>query len=115
LDGKAESYIEIAQRESARLENIAKNMLTFARQAPIQREPIAVEALLCDACHTLSEEFKEKSVELICNCPEGIGEAYLDSEMIRQAILSTCSRTLFMLPLERAERLGSELKEVASF
>jgi Signal transduction histidine kinase len=86
LDGKAESYIEIAQRESARLENIAKNMLTFARQAPIQREPIAVEALLCDACHTLSEEFKEKSVELICNCPEGIGEAYLDSEMIRQAI-----------------------------
>jgi signal transduction histidine kinase len=60
IEGKAESYIEIAQRESARLENIAKNMLTFARRAPIQREPIAVEALLHDACLTLSEEFKEK-------------------------------------------------------
>jgi len=98
LDGKAESYIEIAQRESARLENIAKNMLTFARQAPIQREPIAVEALLCDACHTLSEEFKEKSVELICNCPEGIGEAYLDSEMIRQAIINVLQNALHASP-----------------
>ena len=98
MDGKAESYIEIAQSESARLENLAKNMLTFGRRAPIQREPIAVEALLSDACHTLSEEFKEKGVELICNCHEGIGEAYLDSEMIRQAIINLLQNALHASP-----------------
>jgi signal transduction histidine kinase len=98
MDGKAESYIEIAQRESSRLEKIAKNMLTFARRASIQREPIAVEALLHDICHTLSEEFKEKGVELICNCHEGIGEAYLDLEMIRQAIINVLQNALHASP-----------------
>jgi len=68
LTDKASSYLEIVERESAKLEKMTQDMLCFARQMPLQREEIEVDSLFEEVRQALQEEFRKRGVRLACSC-----------------------------------------------
>jgi two-component system sensor histidine kinase HydH len=83
LNDNARRYVDIVEREAARLEDMTKDMLTFARQAPIQTEPVEIRNLLERVRDNLRDEFQDKGVELVCSCPTDLTGA-LDADKMHQ-------------------------------
>jgi len=73
LDPKAASYLEIVEKESARLDRMTHDMLSFARHPSEQKEPVDVRSLVEEVRRGLHEEFRTKGVQLLCRCD---GEEY---------------------------------------
>ncbi len=94
LDGKASEYLDIAERESARLENMTKDMLAFARQAPLQREEVHMRSFLEELRVSLQIPFKEKRVRLICACEPREMSVPIDRERIRHALVNLLQNAL---------------------
>ncbi len=68
LDPNAASYLEIVEKESARLDRMTQDMLSFARQPSGQKEPVDVRSLVEEVRRGLHEEFRSKGVQLLCSC-----------------------------------------------
>ena len=68
LDPNAASYLEIVEKESARLDRMTQDMLSFARHPSVQKEPVDVRSLVEEVRRGLHEEFRTKGVQLLCRC-----------------------------------------------
>ncbi len=103
VDGQASSYLEIVDRESSRLEEMTKDMLSFARKAPLQRQEVHVGAFLAEMKEEMQETFRDNGVRLSCECRGGDMRAPMDREQMRQALVNV---------LQNALHASSEGKEV---
>jgi len=79
-EAKVDSYLAIVEQETAKLEKMVKNMLSFGRNAPLHREKVEVSLLIEEVRKILEEEFHEKGIRFVCNCQEGIKPVTLDPE-----------------------------------
>jgi len=68
MDPNAASYLEIVEKESARLDRMTQDMLSFARHPSAQKEPVDVRSLVEAVRRGLHEEFRSKGVQLLCRC-----------------------------------------------
>jgi signal transduction histidine kinase len=102
---KVASYLEFVDNESARLEKMVKDMLSFARFAKLEKEEVDVRALVEDIQQMMAEEFHDKGVRLVCRCQEGIREVSLDREKVRQALLNLIHNALQATPEGKEVRL----------
>jgi two-component system sensor histidine kinase HydH len=68
VDTNAASYLEIVEKESARLDRMTQDMLSFARHPSGQKEPVDVRSLVEEVRRGLHEEFRSKGVQLLCRC-----------------------------------------------
>jgi two-component system, NtrC family, sensor histidine kinase HydH len=93
LEGKAASYLDIVDSESAKLDKMTQDMLAFGRFAPLQREEVEVSELVEDVRRMLHNEFRESKVRLVC---EGAcrTQVSLDAEKIRQALVNLLQNAL---------------------
>jgi two-component system sensor histidine kinase HydH len=83
---KVISYLEIVEQETAKLEKMVKDMLSFGRNAPLRREEVEVGPLVEDVRKILEEEFRTKGIRFVCQCPRGTRPVSLDREKIRHAL-----------------------------
>jgi len=67
LDPNAASYLEIVEKESARLDRMTQDMLSFARHPSVQKEQVDVKSLVEEVRRALHEEFRTKGVQLLCS------------------------------------------------
>jgi len=74
LDPNAASYLEIVEMESARLDRMTQDMLSFARHPSAQKEQVDVRSMVEEVRRALHEEFRTKGVQLLCRCD---GEEHL--------------------------------------
>jgi two-component system sensor histidine kinase HydH len=105
LTDKASSYLEIVERESAKLERMTQDMLCFARQMPLQREEIEVGSLMEEVRQALYEEFREKGVRLTCTCDEVSRRVLLDRQRMCQALVNVLQNALDASPQGKEVRL----------
>ncbi|MCG6917957.1 MAG: hypothetical protein LJE89_10460 [Deltaproteobacteria bacterium] len=68
LDSNAASYLEIVEKESARLDRMTQDMLSFARHPAVEKEMVDVKSLVEEVRRGLHEEFRTKGVQLLCRC-----------------------------------------------
>ena len=68
MDPNAASYLEIVEKESARLDRMTQDMLSFARHPSSHKEPVDVRSLVEEVRRGLHEEFRTKGVRLVCQC-----------------------------------------------
>ena len=94
LNGKGSQYLEIVERESARLEAMTQDMLAFARHAPLRREEVDVALLLEDVWQGLHEEFHDNGIRLTFHPQGENGRAPLDRERVRQGLVNLLQNAL---------------------
>ena len=105
LDEKGASYLEIVEREAARLDKMVKDMLAFGRRAPLQREEVEVGSLVEDMRQILGEEFRHNGIRLVCRCQEGGTRATLDREKVHNALANLLHNALDASPKGKEVRL----------
>ena len=106
--GKVLGYLEIVVKESARLENMTKEMLAFSRKAPLLKEKVETCSFLREVQQTLTDMFQQKGVSLVVQCPEEGLEGFLDPEKIRQVLINLLENAL------EASARGAEVHLTAS-
>jgi len=91
---KVASYLEIVDQESAKLEKMVKDMLSFGRFAPLNKQEVDVRALVEELQQILGDEFRDNGVRLVCKCQEGMKEVGLDREKIHHALANLLHNAL---------------------
>jgi signal transduction histidine kinase len=94
LDDKAGAYLEIVERETAKLDRMTQDMLSFARHASLQKEEVNLSSLVEELQHNLHGEFHDRGIRLICTCDLGVQQALLDRERVSQAIVNLLHNAL---------------------
>jgi two-component system sensor histidine kinase HydH len=107
LDNKVASYFEIVDNESARLDRMTQDMLSFGRFAPLRRKAVGVSTLVDDVKRMLRDEFRGGRVHFVCRC-ECRTPAYLDAEKVQQALVNLLQNAL------HACKEGKEVRLLAS-
>ena len=102
---KAMTYLQIVDKESAKLEKMVKDMLAFGRFASLRREEVEVGSLIENMRDTLEEEFRENGVTLVCRCQERTRKVSLDPEKTRQALANLLQNALHASPKGKEVRL----------
>jgi len=105
VDEKGASYLEIVDREAAKLDKMVKDMLAFGRHAPLQREEVEVGSLVEDIRQILDAEFRQNGIRLVCRYQEGGKRVSLDRERIRNALANLLHNALQASPEGKEVRL----------
>jgi signal transduction histidine kinase len=91
---QCDSYLDIVERETARLENMTKDMLAFARQAPVDKEKVEIGTLFHELQEGMQGQFSDKGIKLVCRYGDGTGCVHIDRERIRQALVNILQNAL---------------------
>ena len=105
VDEKGASYLEIVDREAAKLDQMVKDMLAFGRHAPLQRQEVEVRSLVEDLRQILDNEFRRKGIRLVCQCQQGENRVTLDRDRIRNALANLLHNALQASPEGKEVRL----------
>jgi two-component system sensor histidine kinase HydH len=107
LDDKAAAYLEILERETAKLDRMTQDMLSFARHASLQKEEVDFRSLVEEVRRTLHGEFRDRGIRLICTCDFEVQRALLDRDRVSQAIVNLLHNAL------NASSKGKEVRVTA--
>jgi signal transduction histidine kinase len=88
LDPNAASYLEIVEKESARLDRMTQDMLSFARHPSTQKEPVDVRSLVEEVRRGLHEEFRSRGVQLLCRCDGEEHPVLLDRDRVHLVLVN---------------------------
>jgi two-component system, NtrC family, sensor histidine kinase HydH len=110
-DGKAASYLEIVEKESARLDSLVRDMLVFGRFSPLKREETELGWFMDELRVTLAEEFRHQGIRLKCLCPNGEKRVSLDPEKVRHALINLLQNALHASQRDHEVRLSFQCGE----
>jgi two-component system NtrC family sensor kinase len=79
--------LQTIERESKRCGDLVKNLLTFSRQAPSNREPQDLNTIVHRAILLVKHKLDMQSVELRENLAEGLPAVECDANQIQQVVL----------------------------
>jgi two-component system NtrC family sensor kinase len=79
--------LQTIERESKRCGDLVKNLLTFSRQAPSNREPGDLNAVAHRAILLVKHKLDMQSIELVERLAEDLPPAHCDANQIQQVIL----------------------------
>jgi signal transduction histidine kinase len=94
VEGPADSYLRIVERESARLEEMTRSLLSFARQAPLTRQEVDPGAFLEELRETISLDFHDRGIHLVCTQHDCKGPLLVDRERVRLAVVNVLQNAL---------------------
>jgi two-component system sensor histidine kinase HydH len=97
--------LQIVEQESAKLEKMVKDMLAFGRFAPLQRQEVEAGSLVEQIRETLSEEFRENGIRLVCRCQDETKKVSIDPEKVRHALANLLQNALQASPKGKEVRL----------
>jgi len=109
--GKTSSYLEIVENESARLENLVKEMLLFGRFSPLRREELDLPLLMEELRRSLSEEVRHKGIRLKWSCEGEEKRVSLDREKLRHALMNLLHNAIQASSRGKEVRLSSRFRE----
>ena len=104
-DDKSIPYLEIVDQETAKLENMVKDMLSFGRDAPLKKEEVEVGLLVEEVRKILEEESRDKGVRLVCLYPEVTRPVSMDREKISHALTNLLHNAIQASPKEKEVRV----------
>lgn len=84
----AREDLQIILHETQRTKDIVQDLLSFARQRPVQRELVHVNAVLRQTIKLRSYDFASHGVEVIEEFDENLADALGDSQQLQQVFLN---------------------------
>jgi PAS domain S-box-containing protein len=84
----ARDDLQIILQETQRTKDIVQDLLSFARQRPVQREPVHVNSVLRQTIKLRSYDFASHGVEVMEDFEEALAPALGDSQQLQQVFLN---------------------------
>jgi len=84
----ARDDLQIILQETQRTKDIVQDLLSFARQRPVQREPVQVNSVLRQTIKLRSYDFASHGVEVLEDFEETLAPALGDSQQLQQVFLN---------------------------
>jgi len=84
----ARDDLQIILQETQRTKDIVQDLLSFARQRPVQREPVQVNSVLRQTIKLRSYDFASHGVEVLEDFEEALAPALGDSQQLQQVFLN---------------------------
>jgi len=78
--------LKMVVKETTRARNIVRQVLNFAKEAPLRKEKINVNRLVKEIAESLTAQGTFKDIELSLNISENLSDIYIDSVQIGQVI-----------------------------
>lgn len=88
MPGSAKEDLQIILRETQRTKDIVQDLLSFARQRPVQREPVQVNTVLRQTLKLRSYDFASHGVEVAEAFDESLPQAMGDAQQLQQVFLN---------------------------
>jgi PAS domain S-box-containing protein len=88
IPDNAREDLQIILHETQRTKDIVQDLLSFARQRPVQRELVHVNAVLRQTIKLRSYDFASHGVEVLEEFDEKMGHALGDSQQLQQVFLN---------------------------
>src|SRR6266852_3748404 len=88
VPGPAREDLQIILQETQRTKDIVQDLLSFARQRPVQRELVQVNSVLRQTIKLRSYDFASHGVEVIEDFEEKLAAALGDSQQLQQVFLN---------------------------
>jgi two-component system NtrC family sensor kinase len=104
--GEAKGYLQIIEGESRRCGGIVKNLLTFARQTPINPQKNDLNAIIERCLLLVGHQMTLQSIELQKKLEPELPSLYCDSGQVQQALLVILMNAVEAMP--HGGRLGIE-------
>jgi two-component system NtrC family sensor kinase len=106
---EAREMLHLIESESRRCGNIVKNLLTFARQAPLSPQRNEVNAIV-ERCLLLVNHLLElQTIDLVKELSDSIPPIYCDANRVQQALLALLMNAIEAMPT------GGRLKVTTQF
>jgi signal transduction histidine kinase len=86
--------LDIVDRESARLEDMVKELMRFARKTPLSLESVDITTLLGEAVEAIRGEYASSNVELVAETDGNLPLVSVDREGIRQILTNLLQNAL---------------------
>ena len=104
--GEAKSYLQIIEGESRRCGNIVKNLLTFARQAPINPQKNDLNSIVERCLLLVGHQMDLQAIELERKLDPQLPPLFCDAGQVQQALLVILMNAVEAMP--HGGRLGVE-------
>ncbi len=88
IPASAHESLEIILQETQRTKNIVQDLLSFARQRPVQREAVQLGAILRQTIKLRSYDFTSHGVEVVEEFEEDLPATIGDSQQLQQVFLN---------------------------
>ena len=88
IPASAHESLEIILQETQRTKNIVQDLLSFARQRPVQREAVRLGAILKQTIKLRSYDFTSHGVEVVEEFQEDLPATIGDSQQLQQVFLN---------------------------
>ena len=88
VPASAREDLQIILQETQRTKDIVQDLLSFARQRPVQREPVQVNSVLRQTIKLRSYDFASHGVEVKEEFDETLGPALGDAQQLQQVFLN---------------------------
>src|SRR5467141_43429 len=88
VPGSAREDLQIILQETQRTKDIVQDLLSFARQRPVQRELVQVNSVLRQTIKLRSYDFASHGVEVVEDFEETLTAALGDSQQLQQVFLN---------------------------
>ncbi len=88
VPGSAREDLQIILQETQRTKDIVQDLLSFARQRPVQREVVQVNSVLRQTIKLRSYDFASHGVEVVEDFEEALATALGDSQQLQQVFLN---------------------------
>jgi len=88
IPASARKDLKVVLEEAQRTKEIVQNLLSFARQAPSQRQPMQINKVLRKTIALRSYDFSNHGIEVIEQFDESLPELVADSHQLQQVFLN---------------------------
>jgi two-component system NtrC family sensor kinase len=95
---EAKNYLQIVEGESRRCGAIVKNLLTFARQAPLNPQKNDLNAIVERCLLLVGHQLELQSIDLEKNLAAELPPLYCDASQVQQALLALLMNAVEAMP-----------------
>jgi PAS domain S-box-containing protein len=88
MPASAQEDLQIILQETQRTKDIVQDLLSFARQRPVQREPVQINSVLRQTIKLRSYDFASHGVEVTEELDEHLAPALGDAQQLQQVFLN---------------------------
>lgn len=95
---EAQNYLHIIENESRRCGTIVRNLLTFARQAPLNPQKNDLNAIIERCLMLVGHQLELQSIDLEKNLDSSLAPIYCDAAQVQQALLALLMNATEAMP-----------------